>query len=141
MRKFVFAAAALAGLFGATQVMAAAVPGYEGLYSANYAACILPDGTLVACETAIQAHVTALVSGDVELETANASFQELRSEVYAANAADEDFQRAIDDLFELLLPDSGAIGPLDTDSDADAGTPTTLVDGSATDAPVPGSPS
>jgi hypothetical protein len=133
MRQLVLAAVAFSGLFSASQVMAAPVDGYEGLYSANYAACTLPDGTVAACEAAIQSHVTALVSGGIDLDTANVSFQALRAEVFEANEPDEDFQLAIDNLFELLLPDSGAIGVIDTD------TPASLVTGTGGDAPIPGS--
>ncbi|MCR6673613.1 hypothetical protein [Devosia ginsengisoli] len=96
----------VAGLSGAN---AAPVPGFEDLYNTVFTSCTLPDGTLAACEAAINAYASALVA-NVELTVANQSFSELRQEVFVANAADEEFQADIDALFELLLPDSGAIG-------------------------------
>lgn len=96
----------VAGLPGAN---AAPVPGFEDLYNTVFTSCTLPAGTLAACEAAINAYASALVA-NVELTVANQSFSELRLEVFAANAADEEFQADIDALFELLLPDSGAIG-------------------------------
>lgn len=96
----------VASLSGAN---AAPVPGYEALYNAVFVNCTLPDGTLQTCEAAINEYAGALVAA-VELPVANQSFTELRLEVFDANAADEEFQADIDALFELLLPDSGALG-------------------------------
>ena len=113
MRKFIISFATLGaiGLFGVTATNAAPVPGFESFYDAVFASCTLPDGTLPACETAINAYAGALVAADIPIETANESFIALRAAVYVANAADEAFQIDIDALFELLLPDSGAIDP------------------------------
>jgi hypothetical protein len=102
----------MVGMFGLTAVsstVAAPVPGYEGLYNTVYTSCTLPDGSLAACESAINGYAGALVA-DVEPEAALQSFIALRSEVFAANSADDEFQAQVDALFELLLPDSGAIG-------------------------------
>lgn len=134
MRKFVLIAVAAAGMCSASQANAAAVPGFEALYTANFNACVLPNGTLADCEAAINAHVAALVSGNTDQALATASFQSLRAEVFATNAPDEDFQAAIDALFELLLPESGAIAaPIDT------GTPASLTDTGSGPEPVEGS--
>ena len=102
----------MAGMVGLAAVggsTAAPVPGYEGLYNTVFTSCTLPDGTLEACESAINAYAGALVAA-IDPETALQSFTALRSEVFAANAADTEFQIDIDALFELLLPESGAIG-------------------------------
>lgn len=132
MRKFVFALIASASMVSAP--MASPWPGFEAQYSANYVACILPDGTLAKCESAITAHVDALLAADVELDAANDVFSALRKEVFDANAADPEFQKAIDALFELLLPDSGSIGIA-----APEGPAATVDDGGDSD-PEPGSP-
>ena len=134
MRKLIIAVAAASTLgLGATSgTVAAPVPGFEGLYSTLIASCSLPDGTEAACEAAITAYADALVA-TVDLDTANQSFAEARQEVFALNESDEEFQVAIDALFELLLPDSGAIDA----PAADGGTPAAN-DGSGT--PVPSSP-
>lgn len=111
MRRLVasFVTAGVIGMAGLSGANAAPVPGYESLYNAVYVNCTLPNGTVQSCEAAINAYAQALVAA-VELNVANQSFTELRQEVFAANAADEEFQAEIDALFELLLPDSGAIG-------------------------------
>lgn len=109
---------------------AAPVPGFDALYSANFTSCTLPDGTLAACEAAINAHVDALIAGGVDQATSNSSFTALRSEVFTANAADSAFQAAIDALFESLLPDSGAIGAPGVGGGAPTGTPASISDGS-----------
>jgi hypothetical protein len=111
MRKLIttIAAAGVLGMAAMSTSTAAPVAGYEGLYSTVFASCTIPAGTVPTCETAINAYAGALASA-VDLEVANASFIALRSEVFAANAADEGFQAEIDALFELLLPDSGALG-------------------------------
>ena len=134
MRKLIMAVAAAGALgLGATSgTVAAPVPGFEGLYSTLIASCSLPDGTEAACEAAITAYADALVAA-VDIEVANQSFSEARQEVFALNGGDATFQAAIDALFELLLPDSGAIGA----PAADGGTPAAN-DGSGT--PVPSSP-
>ncbi len=111
MRKLIMAVATASTLgLGATSgTVAAPVPGFEGLYSTLIASCSLPDGTEAACEAAITAYADALVAA-VDIEVANQSFSEARQEVFALNGGDVTFQAAIDALFELLLPDSGAIG-------------------------------
>jgi hypothetical protein len=111
MRKLitVLGMAGLVGLSAVSGSIAAPVSGFESFYDAVYSNCTLPDGAVPACETAINAYAEALV-GAVDLDTANQSFSELRLEVFAANDPDPEFQAEIDRLFELLLPDSGAIG-------------------------------
>ena len=111
MRKLIttIATAGVLGMAAISASNAAPVSGYEGLYSAVFTSCTIPTGTVPTCETAINACAGALASA-VDLEVANASFTALRSEVFAANAADEGFQAEIDALFELLLPGSGALG-------------------------------
>ena len=109
MRAFLSAAVVTVGLFSATHVSAAPVPGFEDNYAANYAACVLPDGTVEACEDAINAHVAALLGGSVNEVDANNSFSALRREVFVANEPDPVFQAQIDALFEQLLPESGAV--------------------------------
>lgn len=112
MRKLIttMAMAGVLGLGAVSAASAAPVLGYEGLYETLIADCSLPDGTVRACEVAINAYATALTTS-VDLAVANGSFTEARLEVFAANAADEEFQAEIDALFELLLPESGALGP------------------------------
>jgi hypothetical protein len=122
MRKLIGLAVSVVMAAYAGSAVAAPVPGFEGVYAANYAACVLPDGTLEACEAAINAHVAALVGGGVDIDDANAAFTALRAEVFAANEPDPDFQAAIDALFELLLPDSGA-GPIGDDLGLDGPAP------------------
>lgn len=136
MRKLIMAAATVSmlGLGATSGTVAAPVPGFEGLYSTLIASCSLPDGTEVACEAAITAYADALVAA-VDIEVANQSFSEARQEVFALNTSDETFQAAIDALFELLLPDSGAIGA--APGVTDGGTPAAN-DGSG--GPVPSSP-
>ena len=109
MRKLI-ATVLLASALGTSVVSApnaAPVPGFESLYTAVFAACTPPAGTAGACEAAINAYSAALVAAGVEPAVALASFTELRSEVVAAGGAAE-----IDALFEALLPESGAIGPV-----------------------------
>lgn len=110
MRKLisVIATASMLGLGAVSGTVAAPVPGYEALYTTLIGSCSLPDGTHATCEAAITAYAGALVAG-VDIDTANQSFSEARGEVFALNAADEAFQADIDALFELLLPDSGAL--------------------------------
>lgn len=112
MRKLIMniASAGLLSVVPLSAAVAAPVPGFEDLYNAVFTACTLPAGELQACEAAINAYSGALVAS-TELSVANQSFTELRAEVFTANAADEQFQTDIDALFELLLPDSGAIAP------------------------------
>jgi len=109
MRKLITVLSAFLAFAGTGQAIASPVPGYESFYTANYAACTLPNGTVAACETAINNHVSALVGGGVDTAEANNSFTALRSEVFSANSADEDFRAQIDALFEQLLPNSGAV--------------------------------
>ncbi len=112
MRKLIttLAMAGVLGLGTASATSAAPVLGFEGLYSAVAVACSVPTGTLAACEAAINAYAAALVA-NVDISVANKSFQELRGEVFTANAPDQPFQADVDALFELLLPESGAIAP------------------------------
>ncbi len=98
------------GLMAIAPAAAAPVNGYTAQYNAVFTSCTLPDGTVPACEAAINIYAQAIV-GAVELAEANTSFQALRGEVWAANEADAVFRRQIDALFELLLPESGSIGP------------------------------
>lgn len=103
----------VAGLSAVSGSNAAPVSGYDALYNAVISSCSLPDGTVDDCASAITAYSGALITADVDIGAANQSFSEARSEVFALNAADPEFQAAIDALFEELLPDSGAIGPVD----------------------------
>lgn len=109
MRRFVFSTLLVAGFASAS--FAAPITGYEALYQAVFTDCTLPNGTVERCENAINAYATAIVA-EVDLSAANLSFSALRQEVFDANVVDEPFQIEIDELFELLLPDSGAIGAL-----------------------------
>ena len=110
MRKLIKILATACVLASATSftAVAAPVPGYEGAYGALIEGCTLPSGTVDICETGINEYSAVLV-GAVDLSVANASFTEARGEVFVANEADQAFQAAIDALFELLLPDSGAV--------------------------------
>lgn len=92
--------------FAAQPALAAAVPGFEGLYDAVLSACTPPLGTPAACEAAINAYSAALVEAGIDPEVALQSFTELRAEVRAAGGGD-----VIEALFEELLPESGAGGP------------------------------
>lgn len=120
MRKLVttIATAAVLSLSALPASNAAPVPGFEALYAALVTACSLPAGAVPDCEAAINAYSGAIV-GAVDLTVANQSFTEVRAEVFATNAPNEEFQADIDALFELLLPDSGAVG----------GTPSPVVPG------------
>ena len=113
--------AALASMAMVGSTFAAPVPGFEGPYNTVFTDCTLPEGGfsadnreaeiaagLASCETAINGYADGLVEA-VTIEVANVSFTELRSEVFAANEPDEEWQALVDALFELLLPDSGAI--------------------------------
>ena len=104
------AAIGMLGLGAASGAVGAPVAGFEAQYAAVFANCTLPNGTVPLCEAAINAYSGALVSAAVDLAEANASITALRQEVFGANAPSEPFQIEIDALFELLLPDSGAIG-------------------------------
>lgn len=110
MRKLI-TTLAIAGVLGSMAplgAIAAPVPGYEAQYTAVVTACTLPSDSLPDCEASINNYAGDLV-GIVDLAVANESFVALRAEVFAANEPDEPFQEAVDALFELLLPDSGAI--------------------------------
>ena len=113
MRKLIttIATAGVLSMTALSATLAAPVAGYEALYTALITSCSLPntEGKVAECEAAINAYSGALVVG-VDLVVANQSFSEARLEVFALNASDEEFQAQIDALFELLLPDSGAIG-------------------------------
>lgn len=124
MRKLIttIATAGVLGMAAISLSFAAPVPGFEAQYSAVFASCTIPAGPVPvpaaastaarsACEAAINAYSGALATS-VELAVANESFTALRLEVFAANAPDKAFQTMIDALFELLLPDSGALGPV-----------------------------
>jgi hypothetical protein len=110
MRKLI-ATIATAGAFSLAAIsMTAAAPveGFEDLYAAAFAACTPgvdggpPDP--VTCEGAINAYSAALVNAGVAPAVALASFTELRAEVIDAGGGE-----AIENLFEELLPESGAI--------------------------------
>ncbi|MDB5622809.1 MAG: hypothetical protein JWR39_1372 [Devosia sp.] len=88
---------------------AAPVAGYESQYEAVRYNCSLPVGTVPNCETAINTYSGVLVTGGVSLDAANASFTAVRATVWTLNEPDPEFQADIDALFELLLPDSGAL--------------------------------
>lgn len=130
MRKFVttMGMAGALSLSALSMPLAAPVPGFEGLYNSVFTSCTLPDGTTAACESAINAYSGALVTA-VDPATALQSFTELRAEVFAANAADTAFQAAIDALFELLLPESGAIAAPGAAGGAGGDAPGSLVSG------------
>lgn len=104
------AAIGVLGLGAASGAAGAPVEGFEAQYTAVFADCTLPNGTVSLCEAAINTYSGALVSAAIDLADANASFTALRQEVFTANAPSEPFQLEIDALFELLLPDSGALG-------------------------------
>ncbi|MBB4053771.1 hypothetical protein GGR20_003433 [Devosia subaequoris] len=91
--------------FAALPALAAPVSGFEALYDAVLTNCTPPAGTPAACEAAINAYSSALVSAGVDPVVALQSFTELRSEVAAAGGGD-----TIEALFEQLLPESGAVG-------------------------------
>lgn len=142
MRKLIttIATAGVLSMTAFSATLAAPVPGFEALYATLITSCSLPitDGKVGACEAAINTYSTALVVG-TDIATANASFTEARQEVFALNAADEAFQAQIDALFELLLPDSGAIGG--APAAAPAGATPEAVTGSGGPTPAPASPS
>jgi len=115
----------LLGLAGVSASTAAPVSGFEALYNAVYDNCVLPPNgvstddavlqeeirvAVQVCEAAINAYSGALVAADIPLDIANDSFTALRLEVFDTNEPSTPFQEAIDALFELLLPGSGAIG-------------------------------
>ena len=112
MRKLLTTLAAIGvlGLGASSAAVAAPIAGFDALYNAVFANCTLPNGTVPLCEAAINAYSGALVAADISIDEANASFTALRGEVFAVNAPNEPFQIEIDALFELLLPNSGAIG-------------------------------
>jgi hypothetical protein len=124
--------AALANVSGAP------IAGFESLYSTLITACSLPAGTVADCEVAINSYAGAIVDA-VSLESANASFSEARAEVFSLNASDEPFQAEIDALFELLLPNSGAIGDAPV-SLAPTGTAGSTGGSESLQPPVPASP-
>ena len=110
MRSFLSASLlALALIPLAPAAYAAPVSGYEALYQDVERHCSLPIGTLLDCENAINAYSNALIGAGVSLDAANASFQAVRAVVWTNNEPDPEFQADIDALFELLLPDSGAL--------------------------------
>ena len=109
MRKLALSAVVLLG--ASSTGFAAPIDGYETLYQRVFTDCTIPAGTVVLCEAAINGYADAIVTA-VDLAVANQSFSALRLEVFEGNAADEPFQTEIDALFELLLPDSGALGAL-----------------------------
>lgn len=90
--------------FGSYGVSAAPVPGFEALYQAVLDACP-PNGSLAATEAAINAYSAALVAANIDPEVALLSASELRIDAAEAGCGPE-----VDELFELLLPESGAIG-------------------------------
>lgn len=110
MRKLItmMATAGVLGLSAVGAVNAQPIAGYENLYATLITSCSLPNGTVEDCEDAINAYAGALVT-TVDEAIANGSFTEARLTVFVANEPDPVFQAEIDALFELLLPDSGAI--------------------------------
>ena len=112
MRKLVAGLVLASGLSApfVSASSAAPVTGFETQYSAVSGNCTIPLGALDTCEQAINAYAAALAAA-VELEVANQSFTELRSEVFTVSEPNEPFQVDGDALFELLLPESGALGP------------------------------
>jgi hypothetical protein len=112
MRKLLTTLAAIGvlGLGAVSGAVAAPIAGFDAQYAAVSANCTLPNGTVPLCEAAINAYSGALVAANISIDEANASFTALRAEVFAVNAPNEPFQIEIDALFELLLPNSGAIG-------------------------------
>lgn len=100
-----------AGVLGVATMSAnaAAVPGFEVLYNAAFAACTPSRGippVPAACEAALNAYSAALIKAGIDPAVALASFTELRAEVAAAGGG-----AAIEALFEELLPDSGSVTP------------------------------
>lgn len=91
--------------FGVLPAAAAPVAGFEALYDAVLTSCTPPAGTPAACEAAINAYSSALVTAGIDPVVALQSFTELRTEVAAAGGGD-----SIEALFEQLLPESGAVG-------------------------------
>ncbi|MBJ3783117.1 hypothetical protein [Devosia sediminis] len=87
---------------------AAPVPGFEALYAAAFAACTPPAGTPEACEAAINDLSAAMIAAGIPQDVALASFTELRAEVVA--------EGGFEDIFEELLPDSGAISGTPADA-------------------------
>ena len=141
MRKLitVLGMVGIAGLSAVSSSQAAPVAGYDGLYDAVISSCSLPAGTVDTCSAAITAYAGALINDGVAIEVANQSFSEARLEVFALNAADEEFQAVIDALFEELLPDSGAIGGGAAAGAGDTG-PSIVEGGTGAPAPVDPSP-
>jgi len=133
MRKLIttFATAGLLSIAAVSVSNAAPVAGFEAGYAALTTACSLPVGTVADCETQINAYSAALIAGGVSQDAALQSFTAVRAEVFAINAPQAGFQASIDELFERLLPNSGAI-------DAPAPAPAAADDGF--DAPGPTSP-
>lgn len=130
MRKL-FATIATAGLLSMSAMSgasAAPVPGFEAQYAAALAACTPPAGTPGACTAAINALSAAMIAAGVPQATALASFTALRSEVAAAGG--------FEDIFEELLPDSGAVTP---PAPAAGGTPAASGGSTGTE-PTPASP-
>ena len=105
----VLATASMLGLGFLSPAYAEPVGGYDALYNTMITACSLPDGAVLDCNDAITAYATALVNDNIDEDTSNKSFMEARAFVFEVNAPDPEFQADIDALFELLLPNSGAI--------------------------------
>lgn len=105
----VLATASMLGFGSLSPAFAEPVGGYDDLYNTMITACSLPDGTVLDCNDAITAYATALVNDNVDEDTSNKSFMEARAYVFEVNEPDPEFQADIDALFELLLPNSGAI--------------------------------
>ncbi len=132
MRKFI----AMLGTAGALSLAAmsvssaAPVPGFEAQYAAVLVACTPPAGTPAACEAAINALSAAMIAAGIPQDVALRSFTELRAEVVAAGG--------FEDIFEQLLPDSGAVNPPPPPS---TGTPGSTVGGGDPVPPPSSSPS
>lgn len=130
MRKLIttIATAGVLSMTAFSAANAAPVPGFEAQYAAALAACTPATGTPAACEAALNALSAAMIAAGVPQDVALASFTELRSEVAAAGG--------FEDIFEELLPESGAVTP-----PADAPTPAAVSGGSGAGTPTPASPS
>lgn len=126
MRKLIttIATAGVLSMTAFSAASAAPVPGFEAQYAAALAACTPATGTPAACEAAINALSAAMIAAGVPQDVALASFTELRSEVAAAGG--------FVDIFEELLPESGAVTP-----PAATGTPAAVTGGDGGGIPDP----
>lgn len=106
MRKLIttIATAAVFSLSAINLSMAApAAPEFAPAYDATFAICLAGD--VEGCRTNLQALIQAYIDGGVSETAALTSFTAMRADLVAAGAP-----QPIIDLFEELLPDSGAVG-------------------------------